>query len=274
MRRECSRFPLIRENFSAPIHTFVSLKRKKMIERIAFLYRAYRYRYRIDPAEIRYVLANLKPGDTAVDVGCHKGGYMYWMQRRVGERGRIFAFEPQPKLFAYLRGVQQQFGFKNVQLEHKGLSSASGVMELHVPASASGTSPGATLNRLAETDGAALTRCQVEVTTLDDYFHARNIRPALLKIDVEGHELEVLKGGRQLLTACKPRILMECENRHMQEGSVEDVFDFLRRLGYDGHFIERGRLRPLQEFDPHVHQRSGEGRFWEEKGYVNNFVFA
>lgn len=244
-----------------------------MINRIAFLYRAYRYRYRIDPMEIRYILANLNPGDTAVDIGCHKGGYLYWMQRRVGGRGQVFAFEPQPRLFAYLQEIQQLFGFNHVQLEHKGLSSAAGVMDLYVPASASGTSPGATLNRLSETKGAALTRHQVEVSTLDDYFHKRGISPVLLKIDVEGHEMEVLKGGRQLLAACKPRILMECENRHIQEGSVQDVFDFLLRLGYAGYFIAQGKLRPLQEFDAPVHQRAGEGRFWEAAGYVNNFVF-
>lgn len=244
-----------------------------MINRIAFLYRAYRYRYRIDPTEIRYILAHLKPGDTAVDVGCHKGGYLYWMQRRVGERGQIFAFEPQPKLFTYLQGIQQLFGFNNVQLEHKGLSSVPGIMELHVPASASGTSPGATLNRLAETEGSSLTRHQVEVSTLDDYFHKRGIRPVLLKIDVEGHELEVLKGGRELLAVCKPRILMECENRHIQAGSVQDVFDFLLRLGYAGYFITQGGLRPLQEFDASLHQRAGEGRYWGAEEYVNNFVF-
>lgn len=242
-----------------------------MLQRLAFLYRALRYRYRIDPVEIGYILRALSPGDIAVDVGCHKGGYLYWMQRRVGERGRVYAFEPQPKLFAYLQGVQKKLGFDHITLENKGLSDALGELELRVPVSASGTSPGATLNPV---EGAPYHSHFVEVTTLDRYFFEAGIRPALLKIDVEGHELQVLNGGCQLLAECKPRILMECEQRHIREwGSVEEVFRFLSEQGYTGYFINRGKLRPLAEFDLSVHQRMGEGRFWEGPDYVNNFVF-
>ncbi len=242
-----------------------------MLQRFSFFYRALRYRYRVDPAEIRYILRSLKPGDIAVDAGCHKGGYLYWMRRRVGERGRVYAFEPQPKLYAYLHHVQKLFGFGNITLENQGLSDSSGEMELRIPVSASGTSPGATLNPI---QGIQFSGRIVEITTLDRYFFEAGIRPVLLKIDVEGHELQVLKGGRQLLVECKPRILLECEQRHMGElGSVEEVFLFLLDLGYSGYFIHRGKLRPLSEFDPALHQRRGEGRFWEEAGYVNNFVF-
>ena len=242
-----------------------------MFQRLAYLYRALRYRYRVDPVEISYILRALAPGDIAVDVGCHKGGYLYWMQRRVGERGRVYAFEPQPKLFAYLEGIQKTFGFSHVTLENKGLSDAFGNLELRVPVSASGTSPGATLNPV---EGAPFHSHFVEVTTLDRYFFDTGIRPALLKIDVEGHELQVLRGARQLLADRKPRILMECEQRHIGAlGSLEEVFRFLLDLGYAGYFIHRGELRPLAEFDPALHQRMGEGRFWEAEEYVNNFVF-
>lgn len=242
-----------------------------MLSRLSYLYRAWRYRNRVDPIEIRYILDTLQPGDTAIDIGCHKGGYLYWMLRRVGQQGFVYAFEPQPRLFEYLTGIQQQFSFQNVKLENMGLSSQAGRMQLHIPASSSGTSPGATLNVLA--DNAHFLRHEVQVTTLDAYFQANGIRPALLKIDVEGHEGEVLKGGRALLEACKPSILMECENRHLNGGDVRDVFRFLLDMGYSGRFIQRGKLKPLAEFDAAIHQQEGPGRFWEAPDYVNNFVF-
>ncbi len=244
---------------------------KKMIKKLAYLYRAWRYRWRVDPVEIRYLLSTLQPGDVAVDIGCHKGGYLYWMQRRVGRTGHCYAFEPQPKLFAYLQGIKKLFAFGHVTLENKGLSSVQGELELHIPVSASGSSPGATLNTVK---GADYTRYLVDITSLDVYFYEAGINPALLKIDVEGHELEVLRGGNKLLSSCKPKILMECEQRHLREGeSVYEVFRYLTDLGYKGSFIHKGEIRPLAEFDPIVHQRSGEGRFWEAPGYVNNFIF-
>jgi FkbM family methyltransferase len=242
-----------------------------MLSQLAYLYRAWRYRFRVDPAEIRYLLDTLQAGDTAIDIGCHKGGYLYWMRRRVGRQGFVYAFEPQPRLFEYLTGIQQLFSFQNVKLENMGLSSQTGRMELHIPASSSGTSPGATLNALA--GNSDFLRHEVQVTTLDAYFQAKGIRPALIKIDVEGHELEVLKGGRALLQTCRPRILMECENRHLNGGDVRNVFAFLLDLGYSGRFIHKGKLRPLAEFDAAVHQQQGPGRFWEAPDYVNNFVF-
>jgi len=220
-----------------------------MLSRLSYLYRAWRYRFRVDPAEIHYLLSTLRPGDTAVDIGCHKGGYLYWMRRRVGLHGRVYAFEPQPRLFEYLTVIQKQLNFNNVQLENMGLSSQTGSMTLHIPASSSGTSPGATLNAVTESNPTDFHHHTVQVSTLDAYFHAQGIRPALLKIDVEGHEWELLKGGQALLEACRPRILMECENRHLGGGDVQDVFRFLLDLGYAGRFIHKGKLRPLAEFD-------------------------
>jgi|GEM_PF-148553 len=244
-----------------------------MLSRLSYLYRAWRYRFRVDPAEIHYLLSTLRPGDTAVDIGCHKGGYLYWMRRRVGLHGRVYAFEPQPRLFEYLTVIQKQLNFNNVQLENMGLSSQTGSMTLHIPASSSGTSPGATLNAVTESNPTDFHHHTVQVSTLDAYFHAQGIRPALLKIDVEGHEWELLKGGQALLEACRPRILMECENRHLGGGDVQDVFRFLLDLGYAGRFIHKGKLRPLAEFDAAIHQHQGPGRFWEAPDYVNNFVF-
>lgn len=244
-----------------------------MLSQLSYWYRAWRYRFRIDPAEINYILSVLRPGDIAVDIGCHKGGYLYWMHRRVGSHGYMYAFEPQPRLFEYLTNIQNQLNMSNIQLENMGLSSQIGSMELYIPASSSGTSPGATLNAVADAGSDGFHRHIVQVTTLDAYFHARGILPALLKIDVEGHELEVLKGGRALLESCKPRILMECENRHLGGSNVQDVFHFLLERGYSGRFIHRRKLRPLAEFDAAVHQQQGPGRFWEAPDYVNNFVF-
>ena len=111
-------------------------------------------------------------------------------------------------------------------------------------------------------------------TTLDEYFlKERNLKPHFLKIDVEGHELEVFKGATQLLKEAKPRILVECEQRHLQNINIEEVFQYLLDLGYKGYFISENELKPLVHFSVGKHQKIVEGRYWMSKDYCNNFIF-
>ncbi len=236
---------------------------------LKFIFRAYRYRFLIDPPEIRYIRQNLKKGDTAIDIGCHKGGYLYWLRKGVGRRGRVFAFEPQPKLFRYLR--ETVGSSPNIVLENKGLSSAPGVLDFNIPVTKSGSSPGARIGSFSGDE--PFETIKIDVVTLDEYFLKKNVAPALLKIDVEGHEKAVLEGGLELLKKHRPKILMECEARHLNGTPVFEVFQLLLDIGYQGCFFENGSLQPLSAFNPDVHQKAGDGRFWEAKGYVNNFVF-
>ena len=232
-------------------------------QHLKWIYRALRYRYRLEPREIRLVQRHLTAGAVAVDVGAHKGAYTWWMRRVVGKTGKVYAFEPQPELARRLRELAAGSGYPNVVVENLGLSSASCRMMLHVPGG--GSSPGASFEPARE-GGRSFA---VDVTTLDEYFagdEARRIR--LLKCDAEGHELEVFKGARRLLTETGPCILFECERRHRRSGSVEEVFAYLQSLGYQGYFIDQNGCRDLGQFDPEVHQQSSGA-----PGYVNNFLF-
>ena len=60
-----------------------------LVEKVQLLYRAWRYRFKLDPQEISFLLGNVSAGQTCVDIGAHKGAYTYWMQRAVGPTGRI-----------------------------------------------------------------------------------------------------------------------------------------------------------------------------------------
>lgn len=226
---------------------------------LRLLYRAWRYRLRIDPGEIHHLLATLRPGQRALDIGAHKGAYSYWMSKAVGSEGEVFAFEPQPELAAYLAGL----ALPNLTVENLALSSAAGEGMLNIPGS--GPSPGATLETRR---GASGRQMAVRRTTLDSYFAARSGPPvSLIKCDVEGHELAVLQGGAELLARDRPALILECEARHHAGDSIADVFAWLDRLGYRGSFFLRGSRLPLEQFDAVKHQRPGH------KPYVNNFIF-
>jgi len=242
-----------------------------MKELTKYIYRAYRIRYKSDVDEINYIRQNLKEGDIAIDIGAHKGGYLYWMQKRVKQKGKIYAFEPQTKLFKYLNMIVQLRNYQNVTIENLGLSSKENEVDFFIPKTSKGDSPGARIGALM--DEMPFDEFKIQTTTLDNYFYKRQIKPNLIKIDVEGHEKEVLLGGLQLLKSCYPSIVMECENRHLKEGNIFDVFNILIELGYEGYFFENRKLQPLKNFKVEIHQKNGTDRFWTEKGYVNNFIF-
>jgi FkbM family methyltransferase len=242
------------------------------------LYRAFRYRLRVDPAELRFVASKLRPGQVAVDVGCHKGAYTYWMRRRVGPAGTVYAFEPQPKQVKYLRGVFAAMKYRNVILVPAGLSRAPGELPLHIPAGA-GMTHAATFEARSAQRVASCTQVATghlllaPVTTLDAFFADQPCGPQFLKIDVEGHESAVLEGGLRTLERHRPAILIECEARHRPDGDVQPVFELLHSLGYRGSFFQNGRRRPLNDFDPPVHQRVEPDSPCLPFGYINNFAF-
>lgn len=238
-----------------------------MSHRLRYLYRVYRYRYRVDRAEIRFMCERLRAGETAVDVGCFKGAYTYWMRRCVGAGGEVIAFEPQPQQVAYLRGVVDAMKWQNVVIEGQGMSDAPGELSLFRPASGHEAS---FVTR--DSNASNCETIRVPVTTLDAYFANRAALPAMIKIDVEGFESAVLAGARETLERGRPTLLVECETRHRADGDVRPVLDFLAALGYEGSFFLEGKRLPVAEFDPLRHQRLDSGGKIP-RTYANNFAF-
>ncbi|HWA10110.1 MAG TPA: FkbM family methyltransferase [Opitutaceae bacterium] len=232
------------------------------------VYRAYRYRWKNDPAEIAFLRTHVVAGTVALDVGAHKGGYTYWLARGVGARGHVHAFEPQPALALKL---QEGFSPARVTVRNAGVSDRDGTMKLHIPTDGR-PSPGASLEATgpAAATGHAI---DVKVIALDPYLDGlrggRPKRVSFLKCDVEGHELSVFRGAEQLLRRDRPVLLFECEQRHHGARPIAEVFAYLEGLGYRGQFFDDDRLRPLAEFNVSVHQRAPK-----EPGYCNNFVFS
>ncbi len=233
-------------------------------ETMRFLVRTLRARFRDQRAELGAIRQHIKRGDIVCDVGSNKGSYVYWLSRWCGN-GRVIAFEPQPSLARGLADICTRLKLTNVRVEQKAVYSASGCMNLYVP---DGHQPGASLSRPA----GAYVAISVPVTTLNDYFDEEE-RISVLKIDVEGAELGVLKGAERILRKFAPLLVFECENRHLSTGSVHDIFSYLSSLGYEGSFVFGGQILPIDQFNASLHQRQSGEWFWKNKGYCNNFIF-
>jgi FkbM family methyltransferase len=234
---------------------------------LRFRTRALKARFRDARAEFAVIRRHVRPGDIVCDIGANKGSFIYWLSVWVGE-GRVVAFEPQPALASALADVCRAVGLGNVAVEAKAVFSRAGEQELFLP---TGHQPGASLNAHA-VQGERFTTLSVPTIALDDYFTDQD-RITLLKIDVEGAELDVLRGAERILRQHAPLLVFECENRHLASGQVEDVFAWLGRFGYQGSFIRHHQLVPLAQFDATLHQRADGDWFWKSPDYCNNFVF-
>ena len=237
-----------------------------------FLHRSLRARLRDQRAELRALSLHLRRGDVAVDVGANKGSHVLWLSHAVGPTGRVVAFEPQARLAARLAEVTRRARLGNVEVVPLAVGDKLCTAELYVP-DTHPDPPGASLAKSA-VSGEPCTTVPVEVTTLDHFLRDETRPIRALKIDVEGHERAVLRGARSILRTHAPLIVMECETRHLADMSVQDVLAELRELGYGGHFVRRGRLVPLSEFDPAVHQAALGERYWDGRDYCNNFVLT
>lgn len=236
---------------------------------LRFVYRNLKARFRDQHQEIKALLAHIRPGDTVVDCGANKGGYVWTLSRAAGKNGQVVAFEPQRKLAAYLRDMARSCGLHNVRIEEKGISEHAGTMQLMIPGG--DTSPGASLEPgILQRENC--TAYPVEVVSLDEYFAARTRKISAIKIDVEGHEFAVLHGAQNILEQDAPLLVFECEQRHLSGTTVAEILAWLQARGYTGWFIRQGALRPVAEFNVELHQRQTGQRFWDVPDYCNNFI--
>jgi FkbM family methyltransferase len=241
----------------------------KFLEYIKLRYRAGRYKYRNDRGGIAYINSAISEGQTVFDIGSHKAAYIYFMRIKAGNKGNINAFEPQENLYKYIRRIKKLFAWNNVKVEQLALSDSAGEATLFIPVNKEGksSSPGATIvkNKFHPTQ---VTSENVSTETLDRYCKHNMLCPDFLKIDVEGNELKVLKGGIDTLKNCKPKILVEIEARHVGQGLVLETFNFLESLGYTGYLLHGMEQIPLSEFSFDKYQNVDD-----RKNYSNNFAF-
>jgi FkbM family methyltransferase len=142
----------------------------------------------------------LQPGDVVIDVGANIGTHTVFVAQKVGPAGRVFAFEPQRIVFQMLCANVALGGHNNVHTVNAGLSRQPGTLLL----------PALTYDQAANYGNVRLSRTNdgesTAIMTLDQMPLERC---QLLKIDVEGMELEVLEGGKALIERTKPVVYVE-----------------------------------------------------------------
>jgi FkbM family methyltransferase len=241
----------------------------KILELFRLWHRANRYRIIQDRGGISYVLSAVAEGDIVMDIGAHKAGFLYFFRKQVGKTGKIYAFEPQTRLYNYIKRIKELFKWGNVTVEHLALSNITGTATLYIPSENGnkGNSPGATIVENNDKTGFLAVET-VNTETLDSYCTLNKINPSFLKIDVEGNELKIFKGGAETLKKNKPAIYAEIEAKVVGRKRVLETFRFLESLGYTGSFVHGFERIPLSSFTFEKYQDLDN-----KKDYCNNFIF-
>ena len=223
-----------------------------------YRYRSYKYRTRksIEMGLLRFLCSEKK---ASIDVGANLGLFTYYLSRFSKQ---VYAFEPNPYPLRTLRHVIDS----NVVLEQAALTETSGEVELIVPHNRKGwSSNGAALGRTGDSDFVAL---KIPGRSIDDL----DIGPiGFIKIDTEGHEMSVLKGGLKTLEGHRPNLFVEIEELHLGERDPE-VIRFLKDLNYDGFFLKDGVLTNITQFSTEKYQDK-ESLLVSGHRYIKDFIF-
>jgi len=190
--------------------------------------------------------ALVRPNGVAVDIGASWGLFTYRLAELAGEGGRVHAFEPNPANERSLRSITSRAG--TVRFHRCALSEVPGSAELRVPRRRGRPVVGMGTLTVAPKRAPLFTDVvEVDVMRLDDALDDDVDRVDFIKCDVEGHEVDVLRGAERAL-ASRPTLLIEIEQRH-QDRDINATFERLRERGYDGYAVRPRGLRPLDEFD-------------------------
>tara|TARA_B110000285_G_C14892309_1_gene499109 strand:- start:44 stop:787 length:744 start_codon:yes stop_codon:yes gene_type:complete len=196
----------------------------------------------------------------AVDIGVYRGIYSYKLSQ---EFNHVHSFEPNLLIFPFLKKNLTKI-IKNISLYNYALSNLNGSTKLRIPirSKAFFKSNYEELYRL----GAASIHTnntfdkfhsmKVEKKKLDDIILDKKI--GFIKIDVEGHEKEVIEGAKNIIKKNRPVLLVEIEERH-SKNKVNDTINYINKFGYVSFYLSENKLLETKNLSN------------DDK--INNFIF-
>ena len=179
----------------------------------------------------------------AVDVGVYRGIYSYKLSN---EFKHVHSFEANPLLFPFLKKNLTKI-IRNISLYNLAASDSNGEINLKIPSRNKsifktnyeelyklGAATIHNENKIKEFDG-----IKVKKAKLDDILNDKII--SFIKIDVEGHEKEVINGSKNIIINNRPTLLVEIEERHSNH-PVNETIKFINNLGYNSFYAKNNNL--------------------------------
>ncbi len=186
----------------------------------------------------------------ALDIGVYRGVYSYKLSQNFKY---IHSFEPNPLLFPYLNKNLKKI-IRNIKLYNYALSDNNGETELKLPIRSKSLFK-ENIEELFQLGAATMhpdnvireyKKVPIKTRKLDDISIKNKI--GFIKIDVEGHEKNVLMGGKYLIKENKPVMLIEIEERHTKIPVIETI-NFIKNLNYDCYYFFKENLISIDKIN-------------------------
>lgn len=182
--------------------------------------------------ETEFVKSEVTKGDVVIDIGANIGYYSLILAKIVGDKGKVFAFEPAPDNFSLLKKNIEINDYKNVVLENLAISDKNGNIELYLSQESMGW------HRIYPSKYCGENHVKVKMVTLDDYFKEISLKDKIsfVKMDVEGAELGVLRGMTSILKNNKRlTLLLEFVPHYIREfgSNPKELLDILKEQRFE-----------------------------------------
>jgi len=220
---------------------------------------------KVEP-EFLWIKEVLTKDSVFMDIGANVGAYLYTLEHYLKPEN-IFAFEPNQQLFRRLKRL-----FPKVNLFSLALSDISTVAEFKIPVinGEKVHTRGTLQTSIKEKNEEKTILQKVEVKPLDKLnLYLKKLD--FIKIDVEGNEMQTLRGARKTIEEYKPILMVEMEQRHHQENLwtlISEVADW----GYTVNYLDRVTLQPKILTEEFLNQQNPDN-VKNYKDYINNIIF-
>lgn len=187
----------------------------------------------------------IKEGDVVLDLGANIGYYTLVAAKNVGKSGKVYAFEPDPENFAYLKKNVEINNYQNVVCVQKAVSNVNGMSKLYLHKFQTGA---------YTLFGKGDDYVEIETVRLDDFFKDKNHRVDMIKLDIEGSEGIALVGAQKILKENKNiKIISEILPDAMKKSAVNtgQLFNLLIDYGFSIYQInDKSNGQPLKLINP------------------------
>ena len=186
----------------------------------------------------------------SVDVGVYRGVYSYKLSQITKH---VHAFEPNPLIYPYLKKNLKKV-IKNISLYNVAASDCKGIANLKIPNRFNTLNKNnyeemyklgaSTIHKKNELNNNDYISKEVKRNKLDNLLENKKI--GFIKIDVEGHEKNVIIGASKIIKKNKPVLLVEIEEKHTQD-KVVNIINFVNTFGYKPYFFDKKELIEIKK---------------------------
>lgn len=211
---------------------------------------------------IKYLITH---DDYVIDVGANIGIYTIYMSKIVGRDGIVYAIEPVPRNLMILDYIISKLSLDNVYVLRCAASDENTSSFIHIP-----LCDGHRNYYRAYLDRKD-TNCvfQVKTRTIDSLMALNKKQISFIKIDVEGHENQCIRGGMKTIERYKPALLIEVKNNPDMCGSLtHELFRILMNMGYEPYTMENRLIRKRKSGDRNIDY------FFLQKEHIKRIKYA